>query len=68
MGREHKKRRRMKIRQKQKRQKKLAKLREKYLAANMDSERKEVLEKVYKIAPWLTKEKFLEPIKDQLEK
>ena len=60
------KRRRFQIRQRQKRREKLRKLREKYTKARSEKERETVLEKVFKIAPWLSKEEFLEPVKDKL--
>jgi hypothetical protein len=67
MGRSNPKRRKMKIQQKQKRQKKLGKLREKYVESGSKTRRKKILDKVFKLAPWLTKEKFLEPVKEELE-
>jgi hypothetical protein len=67
MGRERKKRRTMKIRQAQKRRAKLARLRKKYQAAVMDSDKERILEKVFKIAPYLSKEEFLKPIKEKKE-
>lgn len=63
MGREHKKRRAMKIKQAQLRQSKLANLRKKYLKAEMESDRDLIWEKVVKIAPWLTKKEFSVSIK-----
>lgn len=59
MGREDPKRRSMKIKQAQKRAKKLAKLRQLYLRAKTEQEKEKVLEKVFKIAPWLSREEFL---------
>lgn len=63
MGRSHSKRRKMTIRIKQKRRKKLAKLRQAYIEAKNKEEKEKVLEKVFQIAPWLTKEEFLSPLK-----
>ena len=65
MGKQRLKKRRMKIRQKQKRQQKLAKLRQEYAAAKNDRQKEKALKKVFKIAPWLTKESFLKPIKNK---
>ena len=51
----------MKIKQAQKRRTKLAKLRQLYNEGKKDKDK--ILEKVFKIAPWLNKEEFLKPIK-----
>jgi ABC-type Fe3+-citrate transport system substrate-binding protein len=67
MGRQHSKRRKMAIRQKQKRSRKLSKLREDYIIAS-SGKKEQILKKVNKIAPWLTEEQFLEPIKKQGKK
>jgi len=64
MGREHKKRRSMKIKQAQVRHAKLKKLRKKYVLAKNESEKELIWEKVSKVAPWLTKEEFLKAVKD----
>jgi hypothetical protein len=64
MGRQHSKRRSMKIKQAQKRRFKLAKLRKKYIEAKNESEKDLVLTKVFKIVPWLTKKEFLAKIKN----
>jgi len=61
------KRRRFEIRKKRKRKIKIKKLREKYLNSSSEEERKKILEKVQKIAPHLTIEEFLKPIKDKLK-
>ena len=61
MGRQHSKRRSMKIKQAQKRRAKLAKLRKLYKEGKKDKDK--ILEKVFKIAPWLTKEEFLTSVK-----
>lgn len=63
MGKEDPKRRSMKIRQAQKRAKKLAKLRQLYIKTTDKKEKEKILEKVFKIAPWLTEEEFLKPLK-----
>jgi hypothetical protein len=68
MGRQHRKKRRMSIRQRQKRQKKLAKLREKYSKADSQTEKDQILKKVYKISPQLTKEEFEKPLKNKEKK
>lgn len=60
MGRENKKRRSMKIKQAQKRRVKLGKLRQLYQEGKKDKEK--ILEKVNKIAPWLSEEEFLKSI------
>jgi len=63
MGRQHRKKRRMEIQQKQKRRIKLKKLRTAYDQADTSSEKDQILEKVKKIAPWLSKKEFLAPLK-----
>ena len=63
MGREHKKRRRMVIRQKQNRQAKLKKLRSAYAEAKTSSKKDQILAKLAKTAPWLSQEEFLAPLK-----
>jgi len=67
MAREHRKKRRMQIRQRQKRARKLAKLREKYAKSKTSRAQEEILKKVFKIAPWLSKEQFLEPVEDKIK-
>ncbi|PIS08797.1 hypothetical protein COT75_04935 [Candidatus Beckwithbacteria bacterium CG10_big_fil_rev_8_21_14_0_10_34_10] len=60
----------MSIRTKNKRQLKLAKLREKYQKTSSGTEIEKILAKVKKIAPALTKEEFLKhlkPIKEEKE-
>jgi len=47
---------------------KIKKLREKYLKAQSEEERKKIIEKALKVNPYITVEQFLEPIKDKLEK
>jgi hypothetical protein len=64
MSRKHSKRRRMVIRQKQNRQAKLKKLRADYAKAATTSKKDQILTKVVKIAPWLTEEEFLAPLKN----
>jgi hypothetical protein len=68
MGRVSPTKRKMAIAQKRKKQKKLKKLRQKYLAAKTSEEKSSLLEKVYRLAPWLTKKKFLAPIKESQKK
>lgn len=63
MGREHRKRRRMVIRQKQNRSAKLKKLRADYAKADTTSKKDQILAKVAKVAPWLSEEDFLAPLK-----
>jgi len=53
------KRRAFKIRTSQRRSKKLFKLRQKYQRAKTEKEKEQVLEKVFKIAPWLSEKEFL---------
>ena len=62
------KRRRFLIRKKQNRREKLRKLRTKYVEAKTKTDKDKVLEKVFKIAPHLTKKEFLEPIKKEEKK
>ncbi|MGE4554913.1 MAG: DUF6800 family protein [Candidatus Paceibacterota bacterium] len=52
------------LRQKRKRKQKLKKLREKYILAKTQEEKEKILEKVFKIAPWLTEEEFLKPLRN----
>jgi hypothetical protein len=66
MGRVSATKRKMAIRQVQKRQKKLAKLRQNFLAAKNSLEKEKILEKVQKIAPWLTQRKFLASSKEEV--
>jgi len=47
------------IKRKRKRKAKLKKLREKYKLAKTKEEKEKILEKVKKIAPWFSEEKFL---------
>ena len=65
MGREHKKRRSMKIRQAQLRGAKLVKLRKKYVLAKNESEKELILGKVFKIAPHLAEKDFLKTVKKE---
>jgi hypothetical protein len=51
------------IKIKRKRKKKLQVLRQQYARAEMLLEKERILEKVKKIAPWLSKEEFLRPLK-----
>lgn len=62
MGREHQKKRRMSIRQNQKRKEKLSKLRVKYVKADNQSEKDQVWEKVHKLSPEITRDEFEKPI------
>ena len=55
------------IRRKRKRREKLRKLREKYKLAKTQNEKDKILEKVWKIAPWISKEEFLSPLKQKEE-
>jgi len=68
MGRVSPTRRKMAIAQKRKKQAKLKKLRQKFLAAKTSEEKSSVLEKVYRFAPWLTKKEFLAPVKGELKR
>lgn len=47
---------------------KIKKLREKYLMAQSEEERKKIIEKALKVNPYLKVEDFLKPIKDKLKK
>ena len=51
------------IEKRRKRREKLKKLREKYLLAKTKEEKERILEKLRKIAPWLSEEGFLAPLK-----
>jgi len=53
------KRRKFEIRKKQKRRKKLKKLREKYLEAKTKEEKGKIIEKIRKIAPHIVRKEFL---------
>jgi hypothetical protein len=64
MSRVDAKRRKHLIKVKQKRKRKLARLREEYLAAKTEGEKKKVFEKATKLAPWLSEKEFLTPIKE----
>jgi len=63
MGKVNPKRRSFEIKKKQKRRKKLAKLRKKYSQAKTEVEKQKILEKVNRLAPYLSKEEFLKPLK-----
>jgi len=54
------------LRQRRNRKQKLKKLREKFVLAKTKEEKEKILEKVFKIAPRLTEEEFLKPIKEKL--
>lgn len=47
---------------------KIKKLREKYLKAQTEEERKKIIEKALKVNPFITVDQFLEPIKKRLQK
>jgi hypothetical protein len=51
------------IEKRRKRKEKLKRLREKYLLAGTKEEKERILEKLRKIAPWLSEEEFLAPLK-----
>ena len=53
----------LQIRIRRKRKQKLKKLRQKYAEAQTISEKERILEKVKRIAPWLSREEFLAPLK-----
>lgn len=63
MGKVASKRRSLKIKQRQKRKKELARLREKYSQSKGKSDKEKALEKLSKLAPYLAKEDFLAPLK-----
>jgi len=55
--------RKMQIAKRRLRHKKLGKLREKHLASDSAGEKKKILEKVFRLAPWLSEKEFLDPAK-----
>ena len=55
--------RKTEIHQRRVRKEKLKKLRAKFTLAKTSQEKEKILEKVKRIAPWLSEEEFLEPIK-----
>lgn len=63
MSRVDKKRRKVLLQVREKRKAKLAKLRQKYVAAKTGNEKEKALEKARKVAPWLSQEEFLAPAK-----
>jgi predicted RNA-binding protein Jag len=63
MSKESRKRRKFIIKLKQKRKKKIKKLREKYKLAKTEEEKRKIIEKALKINPNLTEEEFLKFIK-----
>lgn len=65
MGKVASKRRSLKIKQGQKRRRELAKLRKKYSQAKTKTEKERVLEKVFRIAPFLSEKEFLAPLKSK---
>lgn len=60
-------RRRFEIRKKQKRKRKLEKLRELFAKTKSKKEKEKILEQVSKIAPYLTEEEFLASLKEEKE-
>ncbi|MEO0275796.1 MAG: DUF6800 family protein, partial [candidate division WOR-3 bacterium] len=52
------------LKRKRKRREKIRKLREKYLKAQTEEERKKIIEKALRVNPYITEKEFLEPIKD----
>ncbi len=56
------------IKRRRQRRKKIKKLRERYLKAQTDEERKKIIEKALRVNPYITEEMFFEPIKDKLDK
>ncbi len=56
------------LKRKRKRREKIRKLREKYLRAQTEEERRKIIEKALKVNPYITEKEFLEPIKDKIEK
>jgi len=63
-GLEMKKHRQDQLVKHRKRKEKLRKLRAKYSLAGSDEEKKKIMEKVRKIAPWLSPEEFLKPLEE----
>lgn len=68
MGKLRVKRRQHQIRAKQTRKVKLAKLREEFQSAKNGEAKKKILDKVFKISPWTTEEKFLASLKKAKQK
>jgi len=60
-------RRRFEIRKKQKRRRKLKKLRELFVKTKSKKEKEKILEQVSKITPYLTEEEFLTSLKEKKE-
>jgi hypothetical protein len=59
MGKVNSKKRRIKIRIRNNRKMELAKLRRRYVATKTDGNQEKVMEKVHRIAPWLSRDEFL---------
>jgi hypothetical protein len=57
--------RKTEIHRRRKRREKLRKLRSRYSLAKTNQEKEKILEKVKRIAPWLSEEEFLEPLKNK---
>ncbi len=51
------------IRRRRARREKLSKLRERYRAAKSSADRERLLEKMKRVAPWLSVEEFLKPLR-----
>lgn len=65
MSRINRKKRKVQLKTREKRKVKLAKLRQRYSAAESEVEKEKILEKARQLAPWLSREEFLAPIKNQ---
>jgi hypothetical protein len=52
------------LERRRRRRKKLKKLREKYLKAKSEGEKRKIIEKALKVSPFLTEEKFLSSINE----
>jgi hypothetical protein len=65
MARLRRKRRQHQINLRRTRSSKLAKLRKQYAKVKKASDKEKIIEKVHKISPWLSQEKFLEPLKEK---
>ena len=57
--------RKTELHRRRKRKEKLGKLRKKFLLAKTSQEKEQILEKVRRIAPWLSKEEFLKPLEKE---
>lgn len=52
------------LRQRRARKEKLAKLRDRYASAKSEGERAAILDKMHRVAPWLSQDEFLAPLEE----